>query len=131
MNDARIAGRIDAIYEPEPGVWEIVDFKSGRSREDSALRVQLEAYAVAVHDAGFAAGRPEKTKVTFAYLGGGLVEYTEDVDEAWLATARNHLSRLVEGAAGADHAPTPSEACRHCDFARFCPEGSAWLTAEG
>ncbi len=127
VNDALITGRIDAVYEPEPGLWEIVDFKSGSPWRDPASLVQLEAYAVAVQDAGFPAGPPQHTKVTFAFLGNGLTEHTEDADGAWLASARRHLGQLVAGAAGADHAPTPSEACRQCDFARFCPEGTAWL----
>jgi DNA helicase-2/ATP-dependent DNA helicase PcrA len=127
VNSALIAGRIDAVYEPEPGLWEIVDFKSGSPRHDPADRVQLEAYAIAVQDAGFSTEPPRRTRVTFAFFGNGLTEHTEDVDDVWLAEAREHLSDLVAGASGTDHAPTPSAACRHCDFSRFCPEGKAWL----
>jgi len=127
VGDALVAGRIDAVYQPEPGQWEIVDFKSGRPRHDPASRVQLEAYAVAVQDANFAVGRPQHTRVTFAFLGNGVVEHSEDADEAWVTAARSHLSELVAGAASGAKTPAPSEACRHCDFARFCPEGTAWL----
>ena len=127
LGAARLAGRIDAVYQSEEGVWEVVDFKSGRRHPDPALRVQLEAYAVAVHEAGFPAA-PERTRVTFAYLGGGaLDENTEEVDEDWRAEAREHLVSLLAAAASGERSPAPSEACRPCDFARFCPEGRAWV----
>jgi len=122
-----LAGRIDAVYEPEPGTWEVVDFKSGRRSDDPSRRVQLEAYAVAVADAGFASGTPDHVRVAFAYLGGGLEEVTEEVDERWLRDARDHIAELVEGAAAGQRDPKPSEACRYCDFTRFCEAGKAWL----
>jgi len=130
IGETRVARRIDAIYEDAGGAWEVVDFKSGPLRPDPARRVQLEAYAVAVAEAGFAAGPPPRTRVTFAHLGGGgLQEESEKVDEAWLEAARRHLADLTARAAVGERSPTPSESCRDCDFARFCPEGTAWLAA--
>ena len=118
------------MYEPSPGVWEVVDFKSGRHKPDPARRTQLEAYAVAVADAGFASAPPPRTRVTFTFLGGGHVEeISEDVDEDWLGAARRHLEDLAGRAAAGEQKATPSESCRECDFARFCPAGTAWLTA--
>ncbi|MFH1329811.1 MAG: ATP-dependent DNA helicase [Actinomycetota bacterium] len=129
LGGARLTGRIDAVYQPEEGVWQVVDFKSGRRHPDPALRVQLEAYAVAVHEAGFPAA-PQRTRVTFAYLGGGaLDETTEEVGKEWRDEARGHLASLLAAAASGERSPSPSEACRTCDFARFCPEGRAWAAA--
>jgi hypothetical protein len=34
VGDAMVDGRIDAVYEPEGGLWEVVDFKSGRAGDD-------------------------------------------------------------------------------------------------
>ncbi|HUU62092.1 MAG TPA: ATP-dependent DNA helicase [Acidimicrobiia bacterium] len=130
IGETRVAGRIDAIYEGADGAWEVVDFKSGRRSADPSRRVQLEAYALAVAEAGFAAGPPARTRVTFAHLGGGrLEEESEEVDDAWLRRARDHLADLTTRAAAGERAPTPAESCRDCDFARFCPEGTAWLAA--
>jgi DNA helicase-2/ATP-dependent DNA helicase PcrA len=129
VGDARLAGRIDAVYAPEPGLWEVVDFKSGARHDDPALRVQLEAYAVAVREAGFT-GAPQRARVTFAYLGGGgLEEVSEEVDERWRADARSHLEGLLAAAASGERAAAPSEACRYCDFTRFCAAGTAWVEA--
>lgn len=130
IGEARVAGRIDAVYEPSPGLWEIVDFKSGRRQRDPARRVQLAAYALAVADAGFAPSPPPRTRVTFAYLGGGRVEeVAEDVSDTWREEARRRLADLTARAAAGERTPAPSAGCRECDFARFCPEGTAWLAA--
>lgn len=128
LDGARVSGRIDAVYEDDAG-WEVVDFKSGRVSDDPARRVQLEAYALAVAEAGLAGGRtPETIRVTFAYCGGSDVEeFTETVDAGWLGTARTHLGTLLDAAAGTDHPPTPGDSCRHCDFVHLCPAGTAWL----
>lgn len=132
VGEARVDGRIDAVFEPEPGLWEVVDFKSGRANDDPAQRIQLEAYAIAVSEAGFLGAAPERIRVTFAYLGEGtVVEVTEDVDAAWLATARARLEGIVEAASAGERHPTPSDACRWCDFSRFCEAGTAWLDAHG
>ncbi len=124
---ARIRGRIDAIYEPEAGWWEVVDFKSGRPGEDPARRVQLQAYALAVPEAGFAAEPPERLTVTFAYLGDGVAEVTEEVDDDWLDAARADVTALVTGAGAADFPATPSGACHTCDFLHLCPAGRAFV----
>jgi DNA helicase-2/ATP-dependent DNA helicase PcrA len=131
VGPARVSGRIDAVYQAEPGSWEVVDFKTGRPSDDPARRVQLEAYAIAADEAGFGgAPVPQRTRVTFVYLGGDeVVEQTEDVDAEWLAAARSHLSELVDSAMSGEYQPSPSNGCRTCDFARFCDAGTTWLEA--
>jgi len=131
LGEARIAGRIDAAYRPEPGTLEVVDFKSGRKRDDRSRRVQLEAYGLAVNEPGVFDPPPERTLVTFAYFGDGPEEMTEEVDDTWLDEARTHLTDLVERASGGERIATPSEACRWCDFAHVCEAGQAWLEANG
>ena len=130
VSGARVAGRIDAVYEHGSGGWEIVDFKSGRPGIDDSRRVQLEAYAVAATEAGFL-GRPApgELRVTFVYLGAdeGVVEIGEDVDEPWLVAARQHLAELVGMAVAGSYPATPSPGCRHCDFLQLCPAGAAWV----
>lgn len=123
----RVRGRIDAVYEEEPGSWEIVDFKSGINRRSTSAMVQLEAYAVAAADGALSTTPPEEITVTFAYLGGGeLEEVAVRVDDNWLAQAREHLEDLAEAAAGPDYPQTPSPACAQCDFLRFCEAGKTY-----
>ena len=127
LPSGRVRGRIDAVYEDEAGAWEIVDFKSGRNRDNSSAQVQLEAYAIAAAEGALSPEPPSELVVTFAYLGGGrLEEVTTSVDDGWLQNARQHLDELVSTAAGPDYPQTPSAACAQCDFLRFCTAGKAF-----
>ncbi|MFZ0015191.1 MAG: PD-(D/E)XK nuclease family protein, partial [Acidimicrobiia bacterium] len=118
----RVRGRIDAIYV-DGEHWEVVDFKSGRPKEDPSRIVQLEAYAVAVRDVDFSVAKPGTVDVTFAYLGGGLEEVTNRADAAWVADARDHLQKLVDAIRAEEFTPRPGDWCRSCDFLRFCEPG--------
>jgi len=117
-----IRGRIDAVYERE-GNWEIVDFKSGRRRDDPARLVQLQAYAVAATEVDFGVDTPENIDVTFAYLGGGLDVHTEHADVGWRLDAARNLEVLTSAIEDDRFDAVPGDWCRSCDFLRFCPEG--------
>lgn len=128
MSSGRVRGRIDAVYEPEPGNWEIVDFKSGRNRANPSAMVQLEAYAIAAADGALSTRPPDAITVTFAYLGGGtLEEVAVSVDDDWLAAARDHLESLLDAALGPQYPQSPSKACSQCDFLEFCDAGRAYV----
>ena len=123
-----VRGKIDAIYEPDTGTWEIVDYKSGRRSDDPARRVQLQAYAVAAAEGAVSHDTPESLTVSFAYFGGSTFEeVTEMVDEAWLTTARIEIKRLVDQGANGPFDPTPSKACSYCDFRHHCQAGKDWV----
>jgi RecB family exonuclease len=128
LGDARVRGRIDAVYEDADGGWEIVDYKSGRPASDRAAVVQLEAYAVAARRGAVAPSPPERLAVTFLYLGGEEArEVTHHADAPWIDRAEHHLTELIAASAGPDFAPSPSASCRHCDFVKFCDAGKAFL----
>jgi DNA helicase-2/ATP-dependent DNA helicase PcrA len=118
----QVRGRIDAVYVRGTG-WEIVDFKSGRPREDPSLLVQLQAYAVAATEVDFGVVKPEQIDVSFVYLGGGLNVHTERADAAWRERARRELETLTGSIAAGEYDPRPGEWCRGCDFLRFCEPG--------
>lgn len=125
-NDLRVRGRIDAIYD-RGGHWEIVDFKSGKPSSHPARVVQLEAYAVACDEVDFGLSPAKSVRVTFAYLGDGLVEESNEVDDLWLGNARSHIEDLGRSIADESFPPTPSSMCRGCDFLRFCDAGKEFL----
>jgi DNA helicase-2/ATP-dependent DNA helicase PcrA len=125
-NGFRVRGRIDAVYI-EDRRWEIVDFKSGRRRDDPSRLVQLEAYAVAadVVAKGFGLADPQEIDVTFAYLGGGLEEVSTRADAVWIDAARSHLRELTDDIGAGRFEPTPGRWCDNCDFLQFCLPGQA------
>ncbi len=128
IGKGRVRGRIDAIYEPEPGLWEIVDYKSGSHRPDPALGIQLEAYAVAAASGAVSSERPDQIAVSFLYLGGDTATPVRTaVDDVWLADAEVRLGELMERVMGDTFPPAPSEACHRCDFRRFCEAGQAFV----
>ena len=123
----RVRGRIDAVYCD--GVhWEVVDFKSGRAKDDPARLVQLQAYAVAVSDVDFGRPKPEELDVSFVYLGGGLDVSTHRADMEWIANSRTTLNSLTESISAGEFEPSPGEWCHNCDFLQFCEQGKAEVT---
>ncbi len=124
----RIRGRIDAVFSPEPGMLEIVDYKSGGPSSDPNALVQLQAYAVAAAEGALAGGVPDRLRVTFAYLGDDPVaEVCIEATDEWLAEAQEVIGALAVAARGDDFQATPSSQCHRCDFSMFCPAGTAWL----
>ncbi len=127
-DDVTVRGRVDAVYRTDEH-WEVVDFKSGRPNPDPSTAVQLQAYALAVHQQAFTTDQPGQLTVTFAYLGDGLVEHSETVDDRWLDDARSRLETLAADIRSERFDPQPSASCRRCDFITFCPVGQAFEQA--
>jgi len=123
-----VRGKIDAIYEQAPGIWEIVDYKSGRPSDDPARLIQLKAYALAVAKGAVSKDQPTSMSVSFAYFGGGeAAEVSQEVDEQWLSEAEIEIEQLMTVGSEGPWNPTPSSACRHCDFRIHCDAGKEWL----
>jgi len=131
LDGGRIRGRIDAVYEDEPGVWEIVDWKSGSISADPARVMQLQAYAVAAERGLIGDEVPTELKVSFVYLGGDAAEEVSfEVTERWMDRARQALEAALVRAAGPEYVAQPGTRCRSCDFSRFCDPGRAWLAEQ-
>ena len=121
-NGYQVRGRIDAVYA-RGRAWEIVDFKSGKRKDDPARMVQLQAYALAATQVDFGLNKPEQIDVSFAYLGGGLDVHTERADEQWRDRARSHLENLTDAIDNERFEAVPGAWCHSCDFLRFCEAG--------
>jgi DNA helicase II / ATP-dependent DNA helicase PcrA len=122
-----VRGRIDAVYGT-PDHWEVVDFKSGRDRDDGPNLVQLQTYALAATGTRLGPPPPDSITVSFVYLGGPEpVTRRRAVDEEWLQGAADTVDELLDGIGGARWEPTPSDSCGHCDFLRFCEAGRRHL----
>ncbi len=129
LEPGTIRGKIDAIYDGDDGTWEIVDYKSGKRRDDAAKNVQLEAYALAVANGTVAGTIPQNVEVTFAYFGDGTCEeVTRVVSDDWLQAAQSNITDLVAAATSGPFDPSPSPACRFCDFLHHCEAGKSVVT---
>ncbi len=128
LENGRIRGRIDAVYQSDPGVWEIVDWKSGTAPTDTTRIIQLQAYAVAAMEGLIGDVVPESLSVTFCYLGGkNAAEASHEVTDDWLREARIELESALAASSGPDYPQFAGPRCRSCDFVRFCDSGNAWL----
>ncbi len=126
----QVRGRIDAVYR-RGSSWEIVDFKSGRAKDDPSLLVQLQAYAVAATEVDFGVEPPTEIDVSFVYLGGGLDVVSHRADERWRAGARSTLESLTAAIDDRAFDPVPGEWCGRCDFLRFCEPGRREMDTRG
>lgn len=117
-----VRGRIDAVYETEPGRWEIVDFKTG-GKPPTPNMVQLQAYGWAAQEVRFTAPKPRTSEVSYVYLGRGLETETAQVDQPWLDQAKTELVNLVTGIRSEQFEPQPNPGCHQCDFLQFCEPG--------
>ncbi len=128
--DFRLRGRIDAIYRWPDGHFEIVDFKSGRLRDNPAAVVQLQAYAAAAPGLRIGITETDRFRVSFVHLGDGLEVRSWDADRSWRSQAESHLTDLADGITAGRFEPRPSPDCERCDFLRFCEEGRAFLEGD-
>jgi DNA helicase-2/ATP-dependent DNA helicase PcrA len=114
-----INGRIDAIFGDGPdAAWEIVDWKTGRSRDDP---LQLDLYGLACVEIW--KKRPEEITLTYLYLASGdeVSHPMEDPD-----AVRARVMRTLRAIESEAFDPTPGPHCTYCDFRPFCAEGKAW-----
>ncbi|MCZ7533449.1 MAG: ATP-dependent helicase [Acidimicrobiia bacterium] len=131
IGSGSIRGKIDAIYEPSPGFWEIVDYKSGRPSTDPSRMVQLKAYALAAAEGVVSSETPDAMSVSFAYFGGSEAEeVSETVDDRWIAEAKIEIAGLVAVGAEGPWNATPSPACRFCDFLVHCDAGKSFVKSQ-
>jgi len=122
MDRFTINGRIDAIYaEDLDGPWEIVDWKTGRSRDDP---LQLDLYGLACVEIW--GKRPDELTLTYLYLASG-EEVSHPMQDP--ATVRTRVVEALRSIDAGDFEPTPGPQCTHCDFLAFCAEGGTWLAA--
>lgn len=119
LGDHTLRGRVDRVDRHPDGMYELVDYKTGRPRTPEQLRddVQLQLYAVAAVDAwGLEAPRQSYHYV----LDDEKVPLEAEGEE------RDKIAATVDRVGAAilaqDFEPTPSyEACSMCDYRLTCP----------
>ena len=119
IGDTTVAGRIDRIDRRPDGSVAIVDYKTGKARdqEDADESLQLSLYAIAA-------------KEKWGYDVGSLVFYNleENVavntvrSEADLLAARQRVEKAAKGIANGIFNADPGIQCNFCAYRTLCPE---------
>ena len=119
LGDAWIRGVVDRIDPLQGGGVEIIDYKSGKPKEeaDSDEQLQLRLYAIASKEVF---GLQPK-RVSFYYLRNNQKLSFEQKDDTLEAT-KGQIRELIDEIRSGDFSPRPSVMkCRWCDFKNLCP----------
>jgi DNA helicase-2/ATP-dependent DNA helicase PcrA len=113
-----VTGRIDQINRLPDGEVEIVDYKTGRPRDEkkAAGDLQLSVYALAAQD-------------VLDLTPGRLVFYNLATNEAvgttrdkkTLAAVKQKIAEIADQIRAGEFSPKPGFSCGYCDFKPLCP----------
>ncbi len=122
VGDYFINGRIDRIDQLPDGTLEIIDYKTGKTKEKLVgdEKNQLLIYQIAAQSLPEFRNVGEVSKLSFYYLEGGVkLEFLgKDKD---LEKLQDKILKTVEQIKSYDFTPNPSKfTCEHCDFKHIC-----------
>lgn len=122
VGDVLLRGQIDRIDQLPDKTIEIVDYKTGKSKEklESADKEQLLIYQIAVETLPQYRHLGRPSKLTFYYVN-------DDVKISFLGESKEleklkvKITDTVSAIRGGDFIATPSpHVCQHCDFRDMC-----------
>jgi putative RecB family exonuclease len=119
-NGYSLTGRIDRIDRRADGLLEVVDYKSGSYLPDA--EELAEDLAIAIYQLLVARAFESPAVLGTIYnlkLNQGISLLR---DEPALAQVADEVDQVFHTlSADTTYIPTPGPACRHCDYARYCP----------
>jgi DNA helicase II / ATP-dependent DNA helicase PcrA len=114
-----IRGRVDRVDRRPDGSYEVIDYKTGRSKTADELRrdVQLSIYQMGARQAW---GVETSAHSYYFVMDAEKVPVTHSEEELERVTAT--IEEIGAGIARQDFQPTPSqEICSFCDYRIICP----------
>ena len=117
--DVKIRGRIDLVKDLGDGDVEIVDYKTGRPKDEKQLRknIQLAIYAIAAREQ--LERNPER--ITIYSLQKNEMTSTSPTEKE-LKEARHTVMEVAQNIRAGEFPPKQGFYCRSCDYKFICPE---------
>jgi DNA helicase-2/ATP-dependent DNA helicase PcrA len=129
-NNVVLTGRMDQVNRLGPGEEEIVDYKTGRPRNEEKARkdVQLSAYALAAREVFD--WNPARLTLHFLQTNQPV---SATGDEKQLKKVRAEIQEAAADIRAGEFPAKPGFACRYCDYESICParEQGAAASASG
>jgi RecB family exonuclease len=127
-NDVIVTGRIDQINRIDGKKVEIVDYKTGRSKDKKAAAkdFQLGIYALAAEE--ILELRPERL-VLYSLTSNEAVETTRDSKA--LKETRAKIAEVADLIRARDFAAKPGFMCKYCDYKPICPSHEQLVSIRG
>jgi DNA helicase-2/ATP-dependent DNA helicase PcrA len=118
VNDIRVTGRVDRIDDLGDNTVRIVDYKSGKPKDQEKAKrsIQLSIYALAAKEAW---GYDARKLVLYNLEDQSEAETTRDAAE--LDAARERVRKVAESIAAGDFHAKPGQNCSYCDYRELCP----------
>ncbi len=122
IGDESIKGRIDRVDQMPDGTLEIIDYKTGKTREtlDAEDKEQLLLYHIAATRLPSYRNMGETSTLSFYYLNDNL-KVSFSGAEKEIEKLEQKLAGLIANIRGGDFKAKPSKfACGYCDFKEIC-----------
>jgi DNA helicase II / ATP-dependent DNA helicase PcrA len=114
-----LRGRVDRVDRHPDGTYELIDYKTGKSKSEEDLRedIQLSLYQMGARESW----RLETSAQSYLYVLTGEKVPVEHSDEE-LERVKATVAEIAGGILQQEFEPTPSsEICSFCDYRIICP----------
>jgi DNA helicase-2/ATP-dependent DNA helicase PcrA len=119
LGDHLLRGRVDRVDQHPDGSYELIDYKTGKSKTEEELRedVQLSLYQMGARESW----RLETSAQSYFYvLTGEKVPVEHSPEE--LERVKATVAEIADGIMKQEFEPKPSyEVCSFCDYRIICP----------